>query len=220
MRSRPEDIFIQALARTAATDGSIVLSFTAENGMLRVLPRFWPHPDSDARGFVLMGFKDATFLSPEALKALLDRYPPSQRALRLEGIPQLGSGKVFPQDEGTYIIRPQRFEGEAGWRHIVGVDFGHSNDPTVFIHVLYDREEDFAVVTDEVALVNTTIDHNAFEYRTRYGDTPAAWPADGGSKERGSGAGSGIHRNPRPIRASECSHAGRPCKARRWFDED
>lgn len=185
-----EAIFIQTLARTAATDGSIVLTFTAENGMLRVLPRFWPYPDSDARGFVLMGYKDATFLTPEALGALLDRYPPSQRALRLEGIPMLGSGKVFPQDESYFTIPPFKIDPYA--RKIFGIDFGHSNDPTATVWLAHDREQDLAFVFDEFSAANVPIAEVAYAIKLRGVDVPGAWPADGGMKERGSGAGSGL----------------------------
>ena len=94
----PLDIYIEGLARIAATKGMSFLTFTPLNGFNQVVPRFLrddsPHARQD-RAVIRMGIKDALHFTAEEREALIASYPAHQREARANGVPLLGSGAVL-----------------------------------------------------------------------------------------------------------------------------
>lgn len=94
---------------------------------------------------VQSSWDDSPHLTPEAQKALIDSYPPHERDARTKGIPQLGSGAIYPIPESEIICEP--FEWPYFWRQAYGLDVGWNR--TAAIWCAYDSEHDVAYLTSE-----------------------------------------------------------------------
>jgi hypothetical protein len=87
---------------------------------------------------------DVGHFSDAERQAILDGYPAHERDARAKGIPQLGSGRVFPVDEAWIKVDP--FEIPAHWPLLGAIDFGWDH-PTAAVRVAWDRDADAAYVT-------------------------------------------------------------------------
>ena len=86
---------------------------------------------------------DVPHLSADAKEALLAGIPPYQRDARTKGIPQLGSGAIYPVPEADVLVAP--FEIPAYWPRSYGLDVGwnrtaavwRAKDPETGVRYLY-----------------------------------------------------------------------------------
>ncbi len=67
-------------------------------------------------------WEDTGHLSKAAIADMLASLPPHQRDARSKGIPQLGSGAIYPVPEADFVCAP--FEIPAHWRHAYSQDVG------------------------------------------------------------------------------------------------
>lgn len=88
---------------------------------------------------------DAAHLTEEAKRELWESIPPYQRDARSKGIPQLGSGAIYPVDERDITVQP--FEIPAYWRRSYSMDVGWNR--TACIWQAYDEEADTLYLYDE-----------------------------------------------------------------------
>ena len=58
-----------------------------------------------SRHVTRMTIEDAEHYTPEQRAAIIASYPAHERKARAEGIPSLGSGRVFPVDEAAIIAQ-------------------------------------------------------------------------------------------------------------------
>ena len=65
---------------------------------------------------------DVPHLSEEAKADMLQSYPPYQRDARSKGIPQLGSGAIYPIPESEIVVPD--FNIPTTWHHAYGMDVG------------------------------------------------------------------------------------------------
>jgi len=79
---------------------------------------------------------DAPHLSQEEKAELWDSIPPYQRDARSKGIPQLGSGAIYPVPESEFLVDP--FDLPDYWPRIYGMDVGWNR--TAVIWGAFDRE--------------------------------------------------------------------------------
>ncbi|MDB5405213.1 MAG: putative phage packaging protein Gp2 [Rhodospirillales bacterium] len=87
---------------------------------------------------VMAGWDDVPHLSPEAKAELIASYPPYQRDARTKGIPQLGSGAIYPVPESEIIVDP--FQIPAYFPKAYGLDVGWNRTAAAFGAL--DRETD------------------------------------------------------------------------------
>jgi hypothetical protein len=66
---------------------------------------------------------DVPHLTPEQKAELWGSIPPCQRDARSKGIPQLGSGAIFPVPESEIVVDP--FEIPLHWPRGYGLDGAH-----------------------------------------------------------------------------------------------
>ena len=59
---------------------------------------------SDGRHVTSMTIEDAEHFSPEERARIIARYPAHERDARTKGVPQLGSGRIFPVIEETTSV--------------------------------------------------------------------------------------------------------------------
>lgn len=94
---------------------------------------------------VQAGWEDAPHLSPEARAELIDSYPPHERDARTRGIPQLGSGAIYPVPESEFTIDPITFPDH--WKHVFGLDVGWNR--TAGIWGCWDTQGDIVYLYSE-----------------------------------------------------------------------
>jgi hypothetical protein len=79
---------------------------------------------------VMAGWDDVPHLSADEKEQLYESIPPYQRDARSKGIPQLGSGAIYPVPESEFVCSP--FEIPDAWPRIYGLDVGWNKTAAVF----------------------------------------------------------------------------------------
>ena len=105
----PLDIYTECLTRTMTTNGLVILTFTPLAGITETVEQFMPDgtvPDQQEgdRYLVQATWDDAPHLTKEQKEKLWSALPPHQRDARSKGIPQLGSGAIFPIQESNIVV--------------------------------------------------------------------------------------------------------------------
>ena len=121
---------------------------------------------------------------PETKRELAESFPAHEREARMNGVPVLGSGKVFPVPEDSVVIQP--FPLPKHWPRIIGVDFGW-NHPAAATGLAWDRDTDTVYLYDEFALRETSPAMQAPLLSAKGKWIPISWPHDGLQHDKGSG---------------------------------
>lgn len=87
---------------------------------------------------VMASWDDVPHLSPATKKTLYDAIPPYQRDARSKGIPQLGSGAIYPVPESEITV--EHFKLPAHYLRGYGFDVGWNMNAAIFGAL--DRETD------------------------------------------------------------------------------
>lgn len=179
----PSDIYTEGLTRTNATGGMTMITFTPLLGMTEVVRRFLL--DKPAGTHVTqMTIEDALHYTPEQRAAIIESYPEHERKARIQGIPQLGSGRVFPL--GQEDIQCEAFEIPKFWPQGCGMDFGWDH-PSAGVRMAWDRDADILyVMAAHRARQQTPLMFTA-AVKPWGVWLPWAWPHDGLQHDKGSG---------------------------------
>jgi phage terminase large subunit-like protein len=186
----PLDVYSEAVTRTNATFGPVIVTFTPLKGMSSVVLRFM-QPDADDEGAVdrtvtQMTIEEAEHYSPEERAKIIASYPAHEREARARGVPIMGSGRVFPVSEESITVEPIAIPTH--WPQVAGIDFGWDH-PFAAARLAWDRDNDIVYVTAEYAQREATpIIHTAAIKGWGSGDwLPVSWPHDGLNHEKGEG---------------------------------
>lgn len=137
-----------------------------------------------SRHVTRMTIDDAEHYSPEQRAEIIASYPAHERKARAQGIPVLGSGRVFPIDEDE--LKCKAFPIPAHWTQIGGLDFGWDH-PTGAVKLAHDRDSDTLYVVNSYGKREATPVIHAAALKP-WGDwLPWAWPHDGLQHDKGSG---------------------------------
>jgi phage terminase large subunit-like protein len=177
-----EDIYLEGLTRTNETGGCVYLTCTPLLGMSSVMKRFLMGRTTE-QTVIQAGLEDAGHFTDEQRRQIIASYPEFERDARTKGIPQLGSGRVFPISEGA--IACESFPIPQHWPRICGIDFGWDH-PSAGVECVWNRDSDtFYVIAAHRARAQTPI---MFAAAVRpWGEWPWAWPHDGLQHDKGSG---------------------------------
>jgi len=104
--------------------------------------------------------------------------------MREKGIPQLGSGLVFPINEEDIICDP--IDIPIHWPRLCGLDFGWDH-PTASVWTAWDRDSDIVYIYDSYSLRQETVPVHASAIKSRGKWIPVIWPMDGRQADKGSG---------------------------------
>jgi len=122
----PNDVYLECLIRTMTNNGMILLTFTPLSGLSEVVLAFLPDGSFDSRKenkFVVMAtWDDAPHLTKAMKDELFAALPPHQRDARSKGVPQLGSGAIYPIPEEDIVY--DDFEIPDYFRKSYGLDVG------------------------------------------------------------------------------------------------
>jgi phage terminase large subunit-like protein len=188
----PEDIYTEGLTRTNAVLGPVFLTFTPLLGMSEVVKRFMLDKVPGTH-VTQMTIYDVEHYTPEQRLAIISSYPEHEREARTKGIPQLGSGRVFPVHEE--LIKVDAFELPRHWACLGGLDFGWDH-PSAAVKLAWDKDADVLYVAaahrqrqQTPKLFADTVKpwgaHGADAGSRQW--MPWAWPHDGLQHDKGSG---------------------------------
>ncbi len=145
-----QKIYVECLTRTLSTvpgepNGSILFTFTPLLGITDIVSEFMQAEPDSQKCIVGAQWSDAPHLSEETKAELYKSIPPYQRDVRTKGIPQLGSGAIYPVSESDIVI--DDMEIPAYWPRGYGMDVGWER--TAVIWGALDRDNDVAYLTGE-----------------------------------------------------------------------
>jgi len=179
----PLDVYTEGLTRTNATGGMVFTTFTPLLGMSEVVKRFLLDKVPGTH-VTQMTIDDVAHYSPEQRTAIIASYPAFERDARTKGIPQLGSGRVFPLDEED--ITCKAFEIPAHWPQLCGIDFGWDH-PSAAVRMAWDRDTDVLYITATHRAKAQTPLMFAGTVKPWGEWLPWSWPHDGLQHDKGSG---------------------------------
>jgi phage terminase large subunit-like protein len=147
----PLAVYVECLLRTMTNNGMVMLTFTPLEGLSETVLEFLPGGklEESARGekyVVMLTWDDVPHLSAEAKAQLLASIPPYQRDARSKGIPQLGSGAIYPVPESEIVVSP--FPIPAHWPQGYGFDTDAGAGFTAGVWAALDREKQTLYLTD------------------------------------------------------------------------
>jgi phage terminase large subunit-like protein len=131
----PPAVYTECLLRTMTNGGMVMLTFTPLRGMSEVVLSFMPggampEKQEGSKAVVSATWDDVPHLSAQAKKELWEAIPPFQRDARSKGLPQLGSGAIYPVPESTVVVEP--FEIPKHWPRSYGLDVGWKRTAAVW----------------------------------------------------------------------------------------
>jgi phage terminase large subunit-like protein len=179
----PQSIYTQSLTRTADKGGIVYMTFTPENGMTDTVTQF-VNDLREGQALLQAGWDDAPHMTPDVREQILSALPAHERKMRERGIPQLGSGLVFPMAEDDMVCDP--IEIPSHWPRICGLDFGWDH-PTAAAWVAWDRDSDIIYIYDTYSMRQEAVPIHASAIKARGMFIPVIWPMDGRQADKGSG---------------------------------
>lgn len=182
----PPDIYSQMLRGVAATKGIINLTFTPEDGVTEVVDGYM-NELKPGQAFVTATWEDAPHIAddPKHKAQLLAAMKPHERDMRAKGIPQMGSGMVYPVQDDLVLVQP--FEIPVWWPRICGVDFGGFEHPFAGAWLAEDRDTDTVFLYKEYKNMGGLPIHCDALKRQECNWIPTAWPHDLGHADKHSG---------------------------------
>jgi phage terminase large subunit-like protein len=186
-----EEIYSELLARTSATDGHIIVSFTpvGEGAAAGVTYKFLSEPSSDRAVFRIPS-SEVKHISETRREELASSYQEHERETRMEGTPQLGSGPVFPLELLPTVVKTFHPDHDipsyARW--IVGIDFGFGH-PFAAVLIAWAHDTGQVWVVDSFGMTRSSALYHVqrIHSMTRGLRVPVAWPHDGHQADKGSG---------------------------------
>lgn len=182
----PIGIYAEALARTNAAEGGMLLAtFTPLMGMSEVVLGFWElgayngvesEKKNKNKALVLMGINDVGHYTQEQKETIIASYPAFEREARANGIPSLGSGRVFKYKREDIMADPMPQIPDY-WPRIVGMDIGWDH-PTAVCWLAHDRDTDTIYLYDCYKESEGIIGYHAGRIRAGGDWIPVAWPLD------------------------------------------
>jgi phage terminase large subunit-like protein len=190
---RPDEaVYSELFARTSACDGHLLVSYTpvGEGAAAGVTYKFLSEPSTDRAVFRITK-EETKHITAERGEQLAAGYNDAERETRIEGIPQLGSGPIFPIELLPALVRSFNQNDLPSWaRWCVGVDFGFAGGfAAVMIAWAHDTGQLWVV--DSFMMTQSSALYHVARIHSMTGGLrlPIAWPHDGNTHDKGSGLG-------------------------------
>lgn len=182
----PADIYSEGRTRTnkGQLGNNTSLTFTPLLGMTEVVMQFYQNPKPHQQ-LIQFTIKEAEHYTEEEKKAIIDSYPEHEREARANGVPILGSGRIFPVPEKD-ISEPHISDIPDHWRLINGIDFGWDH-PQAAAQIAYDPDNDTIHLVRGIKMRQALPIEMAAKIKKWGEGVPTAWPHDGYQHDKGSG---------------------------------
>ncbi len=186
----PLDVYSELLARTSATNGHLIVSYTpvgaagAEGITYKYLSEF-----SSDRAVFRIPSEEAKHISAERRSELADEYSDAERESRIEGTPQRGTGPVFPIELLPDIVKPFDPDTIPQWaKWIVGIDLGFDH-PFAAVLIAWVPDTDQLWVVDSFSMSRSSAMYHVqrIHSMTRGLRVRVAYPHDASVHDKGSG---------------------------------
>jgi phage terminase large subunit-like protein len=186
-----EEIYSELLARTSATDGHLIVSYTpvGEGAAAGLTYRFLSEPSSDRAVFRIRS-DEVKHISEARREELSAGYQEHEREARIEGTPQLGAGPIFPIELLPAMVKSFNPDSDIPFyaRWCVGVDFGFGH-PFAAVLIAWAPDTGQIWVVDSFRMERSSALYHVqrIHSMTRGLRVPVAWPHDGSQHDKGSG---------------------------------
>jgi phage terminase large subunit-like protein len=183
-----EELYSELYARTTATDGIIVVTYTPVLGEGALTHRFLKEPSPD-RAEIRITADEAKHITPERRAVMEAGYQEFERDTRIHGIPAMGRGRVFPFQVEDLVRQFNPDTDVKSWsRWIVGIDFGYSHNFAAALCAWAHDTGEFWVV-DTFTMQRSSAVHHAQRITSMCKGLriPVSWPHDGLTHEKASG---------------------------------
>ena len=188
------EVYSELLARISATGGMLLITFTPLRDDGTVAPG--SGRSLADRTYVQMGIDDVPsegHILPQDRARIIDGYPEHEREARARGEPMLGEGKVYKTPESDIIEDTGPLDFPFYWRWGYGIDLGVDH-PWSAVLICHDIDQDVIHLVAELRVSGQTPATHVALIRSleqrifnRHMDFVVAWPADAGTRDRGSG---------------------------------
>jgi len=185
-----EQVYSELLARTSASDGHLLVTYTpiGEGAAAGVTYKFLSEPSADRCVYRITG-DEAKHITATRREELAGSYSDAERETRLEGIPQLGAGPIFPLELLPALIKSFNPDDLPSWaRWCVGIDFGYGHPfAAVLIAWAHDTGEVWVIDSFRMERSSALYHVQRIHSMTKGLRLPVAWPHDGSTHDKGSG---------------------------------
>jgi len=189
----PDEIFSELVTRTAQRNGQVMCSFTPLKGMSGLVRKFWDKIEGYTSVRVtwndipVMNEWGEVFFSLKEREQLSRDYMPWERECRINGIPLVGKGVVFPMLKWpTYKSTDVDLRSNEKLERLISFDLGRSNDPTVISFLFKDPVDEIIWLHRQVTVAQGETPDEYVHYlldRESKG-VPIALPHDAGQAGR------------------------------------
>ena len=153
----PDETFSELVIRTAQRNGQVLCSFTPLKGMSGLVRRFWDKIEGYTHIRVTwddVPFENEwgeSFFSQKERDQLSRDFMPWERECRMNGIPLVGKGVVFPLLKWpTYKSTDIDLRNNSKMERLISFDLGIKNDPTVISFFFRDPVEEIIYLHRQV----------------------------------------------------------------------
>jgi phage terminase large subunit-like protein len=135
----PLSVFTECLLRTATGNNRLMMTFTPLKGISETVLNFLDGTDfrsgtvGPGKSVTMASWDDVPHLTETDKAILMASIPPYQRDARTRGIPQLGSGAIYPVPESEYQVAA--FEIPPHWKKYYGLDVGWNRTAAVWLAI-------------------------------------------------------------------------------------
>jgi phage terminase large subunit-like protein len=183
-----EELYSELFARTTATDGIIIVTYTPIMGAGALTHRFLNEPSPD-RAEIRITADEAKHISLERRAEMEAGYQEYERDTRIHGIPAMGRGRVFPfpAEDLVRSLNPDT-DIKSYARHIIGVDFGYGHSfAAAYCAWVHDTGEFYVIDTFTMSRSSAVHHCQRIASMCKGFRIPIAWPHDGMTHEKASG---------------------------------
>lgn len=189
----PDETFSELVVRTAQRNGQVLCSFTPLKGMSGLVRKFWDKVDGYTH--VRVTWDDVpyenewgeVFFSKKEREQLARDFMPWERECRMNGIPLVGKGVVFPLLKWpTYKAIDVELKDNPKLERLISFDLGIKNDPTVISFFFRDPVEEIIYLHRQIKIPSgeTPEDYVHFLLDIESRGVPIALPHDGSQAGR------------------------------------
>lgn len=131
----PLAIYTECVTRTMTTNGHILFTFTPLEGLTETVLAFMPggeikEQSTGTKKVIMATWDDAPHLTTAQKDRLFESLPVYQRDARSKGIPQLGSGAIYPVAESDITVTD--FGIPDHWPRCYGMDVGWNRTAAIW----------------------------------------------------------------------------------------
>jgi phage terminase large subunit-like protein len=185
-----EELFNELYARGIAVNGRIAVSYTpvGPGAAAGLTYRFLSEPSADRAVFRITS-DEARHITASRREEIGLALPDSERETRLEGIPQLGAGPIFPVELLPAITKRVDDDDIVSWaRWCCGIDFGYAGAFAAVL-IAWNFQDGHIWVVDSFAMTRSSALYHSQRILSMCKGLriPVAYPHDANVHDKGSG---------------------------------